>query len=83
MMNAVISIESGCAAVLNLARKIETVDGTKEIFAPFGTSAVFQQARLSLSHAACPIPTAILKAIESACGFSIPSNVEISVKRLA
>ncbi len=83
MMHADLSIESDCPAILNLAREIKTVDGTKEIFAPFGMSTVFQQARLVLSHAACPVPTAVLKAVEVACGFAIPADAEIRINRSA
>ena len=71
MMNTSVSIESECPAVMKLSEKIQTVDAMKAIFSPFGTSSVFTEAQAVLSHAACPVPTAILKAVEAACSLAL------------
>ncbi len=81
MMNATIEIESDCPAVMDLAEKVKTVDAMKEVFAPFGTSSVFTASNGTLTHATCPVPTAILKAVEAACSFALPSDVVIEIKK--
>ena len=81
MMNASVTIESNCPAVMKLADKIKTVDAMKEIFAPFGKSSVFQEAEGTLTHPVCPVPTAVLKAVEAACSLALPADVVISMKK--
>ena len=81
MMNAAITIESECPAVMKLAETVQTVDAMKDIFSPFGTSSVFQKAEAALTHATCPVPTAILKAAEASCSLALPSDVVIKIKK--
>lgn len=81
MMNAEVMIESDCPAVMKLAEKIKAVDAMKEIFTPFGTSAVFRESEGTLTHATCPVPTAILKAVEASCSLALPSDVVIKIKK--
>lgn len=80
-MNASVTIESECPSVMKLAEKIRTLDVMKEIFAPFGTSVVFQESNGTLTHATCPVPTAILKAVEAACSLALPADVVIGIKK--
>ena len=82
MMNSSITIESECPAVMQLAEKIKTVDAMKEVFAPFGTSVIFKESEGVLTHAVCPVPTAILKAVEASCSLALPSDVLIEIKKI-
>lgn len=82
MMNATVTIESDCPAVMQLAGKISNVDAMKEIFAPFGTSAVFTESNGTLTHAACPVPTGILKAVEASCSLALPADVVLEIKKI-
>lgn len=81
MMNATVTIESDCTAVTELADKIKTLDAMKEVFAPFGTSSVFSESEGILTHAVCPVPTAILKTVEAACSLALPADVTIEIKK--
>ena len=81
MMNATVTIESECPAVMKLAEKVKNVDAMKEIFAPFGSSTVFKESSGLLTHSACPVPTAVLKAVEAACSLALPADVVLEMKR--
>lgn len=80
-MNAEVKIESECPAVMQLAEKIESVDAMKAVFAPFGTSSIFTESTGTLTHATCPVPTAILKAVEASCSLALPADVVIEIKK--
>ena len=82
MMSANVTIESECPAVMQLAEKVKTVDAMKEVFAPFGTSSIFTESNGTLTHATCPVPTAILKAVEASCSLALPADVVLEIKKL-
>lgn len=49
-----------------------------EVFKRMTESAVYQSAAKHIRHTACPIPTAILKAIEVEVGIALPKDVTIT-----
>ena len=49
-----------------------------EVFKRMTESAVYQSAATHIRHTACPIPTAILKAIEVEVGIALPKDVTIT-----
>jgi hypothetical protein len=49
-----------------------------EVFKRMTESAVYQSAAQHIRHTACPIPTAILKAIEVEVGIALPKDVTIT-----
>ena len=49
-----------------------------EVFKRMTESAVYQSAARHIRHTACPIPTAILKAIEVEVGIALPKDVTIT-----
>ncbi len=77
MITATVTISSDCPAVIKYAKQLNTIEAIKEVFAPFGTSIVFKAAETTISHPACPVPTAVLKAVEAACSLALPIDVEI------
>ena len=46
-----------------------------EVFRPMNDSAVYRSASENIRHTACPIPSAILKAIEVEVGAALPKEV--------
>lgn len=48
-----------------------------QVFGRMIESAVFRSASQEIRHTACPIPTAILKAIEAEVGLAVPHDVTI------
>ncbi len=74
-------IQSTCPHVQSLAEDYKETEGMKEVFAPYGESELFKKSKQHIKHAACPVPTAIMKAIEVSCGLALPSNVHMHIYR--
>jgi len=80
-MTAQISITSDCPDIIKLGDEIKEIDGMQEVFKPFGQSIIFTEAAKFCSHATCPLPTAILKTVEAACGYALPADVQIKISK--
>ena len=81
MQNAVIRFETECPNLKPLEQELKEVDSFQECFAKVGASNVFEQCRKYCKHAACPVPTAIVKGIEVACGLALPKDVMIQISK--
>ncbi len=71
-----VSLETDCDRVRKMLEDIAVLDR----FAPltgFHSNLVLRSAAKHLRHPACPVPSAILKAIEVEAGFNIPKDVSI------
>ena len=79
--NATIDFKTQCPNLKPLETELKVADGYKECFAKFGKSPVCETAFRYCKHAACPVPTAILKGIEAACGLALPRDAVIEVKK--
>lgn len=76
-----LNIESDCPHVMALAGEYPESEGMMEVFLPFGESPLFKAAKNTLKHSACPVPTAIMKAIEVSCGLALPRDVAMKVEK--
>lgn len=81
MQNATIEIITDCPNIKPMAQELKEVDGYEECFSKFGESKVYELANKYCKHAACPVPTAIIKGIEVACGLALPRDVEIKLNK--
>ena len=77
---AIVTIESDCAQVSQLARNLGQIYVFDELRAPLNESTVYHKAAECRLHTACPVPSAILKAIEVAAGLALPADVHITIK---
>ncbi len=77
----VLKIDSQCPNIRALAEDYNLSEGMTEVFMPFGESPLFQAAKRHLKHSACPIPSAIMKAIEVTCGLALPRDVTMKIER--
>ncbi len=80
MQEVTVKLESDCPYIMQMQNDIVELDGFSEVFAKFGDSKVFEAANKYCKHAACPVPTAIIKGIEKACGLALAKNVEIIIE---
>lgn len=72
-----ISLDTECEMVKKMAEDVSFL----EFRAPFSAilhNPVYRSASKNLKHAACPVPSAILKAIEVEVGASLPRPVSIT-----
>lgn len=81
MQNAVIHMESECGNIKKMSSKLKEVDGFKECFSKVGECECFKIGRECSIHAACPVPTAIIKGIEVACGLALPKDVDMKIEK--
>lgn len=79
MQMATVSVETECSHIKELVASLGELDSFVECLGKFGKGELSEKATLLCKHAACPIPTAILKAIEVECGLALPRNVEIEI----
>ncbi|MEI6875766.1 MAG: hypothetical protein WCL50_11640 [Spirochaetota bacterium] len=79
--NCIVRIESDCGAIQSLALEIPTLDGYEVAFKNFAENPVYIAAGHHYKHAACPVPSAIIKAVEVACGLALPKDVSMIVEK--
>jgi len=75
-----VSLDTACEMVQKMLADIATVDQSVT-FAGFRDNPVYQSAAKHLKHVACPVPSAILKAIETETGMNVPKDVKIEFIR--
>lgn len=81
MQTASIAIDSDCQFIRAIASELNEVDAYTECFSKFGDSEVYTLAKKYCKHPSCPIPSAIIKGIEIACGLALPKDVEIKIAK--
>jgi len=77
--NVSIEIESDCKLVSKLAEVLTQVSAFEEVSPPMTNTATYKAAAASKLHCACPVPAAILKAVEVAAGLALPADVHIEI----
>jgi hypothetical protein len=75
-----LSLDTACEMVQGMQGDIATVDRMVSLIG-FRDNPVYQSAAKHLKHVACPVPSAILKAIETEAGMNIPKDVRIEFVR--
>ncbi len=74
---AALSIEgSECKQIMRFSESITKI-GLRELFLPITKNPVFISAEKAGCHPSCPVPTAVIKAIEAALGLALKRNVTI------
>jgi hypothetical protein len=73
---SILITQSECKQIQRLANSL-TEMGLRELFTPITRNPVFVLAQQSGCHASCPVPVAILKAVEVAMEMALPRDVEI------
>jgi hypothetical protein len=76
-----IQIETKCPHVKKIGEDLKEIDGMDECFSKFSASAVYEAADKYCRHLACPMPSAIIKAIEVESGLALPRNVEMVITK--
>jgi hypothetical protein len=74
-----LAIESECDAIRKLAEALPHVDPFQEIAFRRGMPQTHAAAAEYCTHAACPVPSGIIKAIEVAAGLALPADVSMRI----
>ena len=76
-----VSIASDCKAIQRFAARLARVDPYREFTYRGEGPETFGLAAQYCSHAACPVPVGIVKAIEIEAGLALPADVTISLSK--
>jgi hypothetical protein len=71
-----VSLDTACEMVQKMRADIATVD-QRVTFVGFRDNPIYLSAAKHLKHVACPVPSAILKAIERESGMNVPKDARI------
>ena len=80
-MNVELRISSQCPAYAHLNDKDIEFDAYASCFSKVGQSPVYELFAETSLHAACPVPSATLKAMEIACALALPANVSMTITK--
>jgi hypothetical protein len=76
-----ITIASECKAIQKLAQELTEVNPYQEISFRRNTPQTLQMGAKYCTHAACPVPVGIIKAIELEAGMTLPADVTIKLSK--
>ena len=72
-----VSVTSECEMVSKFGSELAEL-AMNDAFIRFIDNPVYRKASVCLRHAACPVPSAILKALEVEAGLNVPRDVSIT-----
>ena len=78
---ATLQIDSECDQIRQLAERLQKVHVLEEFHKPITETNVYRTATSCGLHAACPIPSAICKALEVAAGLALPADVRFRITK--
>ncbi len=73
-------LDTACEMVRKMQPEIAVLD-RMAVLGGFGSGPVHRSAAKHLKHAACPVPSGILKAIEIETGMNVPRDATIMFKK--
>lgn len=76
-----ITLTSECQAINRLGEMLKEVNPYREISTRRGTPQTLEAGMKYCTHAACPVPVGIIKAVEVAAGLALPADVTITVSK--
>ena len=72
-----VEFQSDCPNLSRLNGGLGPFDAYSDLFQPLAKTEVFRQVASSQRHAACPVMSGILKAMEVAVGMALPRDASI------
>lgn len=75
-----LDIESDCHNILKMSWRVQLVNPYTELEAPMLETNIYKWASETLPHAACPVPCAMIKAVEVASDMGVKRDVEIKIE---
>lgn len=78
-----LSIESECSAIQKMAEELNEVEPYKEISFKRTMPRIHEAGYKFCTHAACPVPVGIIKAVEIEAKLALPTDVTIKLSKTA
>ena len=79
--NVRLELESDCPHVQKIAAEPIEVDALRQIGLRGGLPPLLESAYACCAHAACPVPSALIKAVEVAAGLALPDDVTMTITK--
>jgi hypothetical protein len=76
-----IQIHSECAAIQRMAEELKEVNPFQEISFKRSLPLTYEMGVKYCTHAACPVPSGIIKAVEVEAGLALPTDVTIKLSK--
>ena len=76
-----LQITSDCKAIARMAEELTEVDPYQEISFKRGIPVIHAAGVKHCTHAACPVPVSIIKAVEIEAGLALPEDVTIKLSK--
>jgi len=76
-----IHIQSECKAMVRMAEELTQVEPFQEISFKRSMPQVYEMGIKHCTHAACPVPSGIIKAVEIEAGLALPTDVTIKLEK--
>lgn len=76
-----LTIESSCKNIQRLAEELKEVDPFQEISFQRGMPKTYELTFKHIPHAACPVPSGIIKAIEVESRLALPKDASLKIMR--
>ncbi|MGM0401080.1 MAG: DUF6951 family protein [Chloroflexota bacterium] len=80
-LQVMLEISSECSRIRDLADQLAQVPALEEVSQPITETQTYCAAATCGLHAACPVPSAILKVVEVASGMALPADVHVTVEK--
>lgn len=76
-----VELESTCSHIQQIAEELGSVNALEQIGLRNGLPPLLRTAYARCAHAACPVPSGLIKAIEVAAGLALPQDVAMRISR--
>jgi hypothetical protein len=76
-----LNITSDCPAMQKMAEELKEVDPYKEISFKRAMPTIHEAGHKHCTHAACPVPVGIIKAVEIEAQLALPTDVTIKLSK--
>lgn len=76
-----LEIQTDCQHIKQISEELNEIDAFTECFSKMIDSEVYRLAGKYCKHTACPVPCAMIKAVEAAAGLALPKDVEIKIEK--
>jgi hypothetical protein len=76
-----LTIETDCPHVQKIAPDPLEVDAVRQIGLRAGLPSLLENAYACCAHAACPVPSGLIKAVEVAAGLALPADVSMKISK--
>ena len=81
MQEVKVDFATDCPSLKPLEQELDTVDGYEICFAKLGDGPIYALGHQYCKHPGCPVPAALIKGIEVACGLALPKDAEITIEK--